>query len=60
LYAAAEIPEYWVVDAKKQCIHVFRNPQAGEYQTSTVARSDDQLLPLTACNRPLSLDDLFV
>jgi Uma2 family endonuclease len=60
LYAAAEIPEYWVVDATQRCIHVFRHPQAGEYQTCTAVKLGDRLLPLAPCHHPLSLDDLFV
>ncbi len=32
LYAAAGIPEYWVVNLRQQTLIVFRDPQAGDYQ----------------------------
>lgn len=31
IYAAAEIPEYWVVNLKRRVLIVFREPQAGQY-----------------------------
>ena len=60
LYAQASIIEYWIVDAKGQCVHVFRNPQTGEYTQRSVAKVGEFLSPLEPCNPPLDLRDLFV
>jgi len=60
LYAEARIVEYWIVDAKGKCVHVFRHPQAGEYRERNVAKIGEQLSPLEACQVPLDLKDLFV
>ena len=34
LYAAAGIPEYWVVDVEAACVHVFWSPLVGAYGES--------------------------
>lgn len=34
LYAAHGVPEYWVVDGKRRCIHVFRDPVEGMFRES--------------------------
>lgn len=59
LYAEAEIAEYWIVDAKSQCIHIFRSPAEGEYTNRSVAKSGEHLSPLEPCLTPLDLQDLF-
>jgi Uma2 family endonuclease len=33
VYAAAGIPEYWVVNLRQMELVIFRSPQAGDYQT---------------------------
>jgi Uma2 family endonuclease len=60
LYAQAGIVEYWIVDAKGQCVHVFRDPQAGEYTQRSISKIGEFLSPLEPCNHPLDLHDLFV
>jgi Uma2 family endonuclease len=60
LYAQAGIVEYWIVDAKGQCVHVFRDPKAGEYTQRNVAKIGEFLSPLESCKDPLDLNDLFV
>ena len=32
-YATAEIPEVWIIDLQAACVDVYRNPEAGYYQT---------------------------
>lgn len=59
LYAEAGIVEYWIVDAIGQCVHVFRNPQAGEYAQRSIAKIGELLSPLEPCNNPLDIQDLF-
>ena len=59
LYAEARIVEYWVVDCRSNCIHVFREPEGTDYQTRFVVTARDQLSPLVAPNAKLDLRDLF-
>ncbi|MEL7123973.1 MAG: Uma2 family endonuclease [Bacteroidota bacterium] len=32
LYAASQIPEYWIVNLEDKCIEVFHTPDSGQYQ----------------------------
>lgn len=59
LYAEAGIAEYWVVDARGSCVHVCRDPFAGQYRQRLIASKGDLLSPLVACHRPLDVSDLF-
>ncbi len=59
LYAAAGIVEYWLVNAMSKCIHVFTNPEQGDYQTSQIFKTGDILAPLIAPTAKLNLDDMF-
>lgn len=49
IYAAARVPEYWVVDVAGRAIRVFRDPRADGYATALTASVGDtvrsQLLP---------------
>jgi Uma2 family endonuclease len=44
-YAAAGIPEYWVVNLQERKLHVFRQPNGQTYQTETTNR-DGVVVPL--------------
>jgi len=33
VYAQAEIGDYWVVNLRKRCLMVYRNPSGGDYQS---------------------------
>ncbi|NNE71691.1 MAG: Uma2 family endonuclease [Rhodothermales bacterium] len=35
-YAAAEVPEYWIVDLAGRAVEVYRDPSAGRYASRTV------------------------
>ena len=59
LYAEAGIVEYWIVDAQGKCVHVFREPEAGEYLSRSVAQVGELLSPIAPCSQPLDLKDLF-
>lgn len=59
LYAEAGIVEYWIVDAQGKCIHVFREPEAGQYLSRSVFKVGEQLTPKAPCKSPLDLKDLF-
>jgi Uma2 family endonuclease len=57
-YAAAGIPEYWVVDIAHACIHPFRNPNAGDYPDCTPLGEGATISPLFAPEISLGVADL--
>lgn len=61
LYAEAGVPEYWVVDIPNRQIHIFRNPQADEYETHDTIRCEPgvSIAPLLVPEAVLSAPDLF-
>ena len=44
-YAAAGIPEYWVVDANKKRVHVMRSPKGEKYAYSKIMHFGEQMKP---------------
>ena len=58
IYAAADIPEYWVVDLRSQEIVVFRSPVDGGYQTKTVVKTGP-IYAIAFPNLSISCDRLF-
>lgn len=59
LYARANIREYWVLDARKRRVHVFREPKDGTYQLQSVLSEDDALSPLAFPDVSVSFNQLF-
>ena len=60
LYAEVRIVEYWIVDCRSNCIHVFRRPDGKDYQERFVVTArDQQLSPSIAPTASLDLQDLF-
>ncbi|MBI1188722.1 MAG: Uma2 family endonuclease [Alphaproteobacteria bacterium] len=57
-YAAAGIPEYWVVDVQHAIVHVFRNPNAGDYPPAEQVKPDASLSPLFAPALMLAVADM--
>ena len=52
LYATADIPEVWIVDANRQQLEVYRQPSEDRYQSvATLVREDT----VTATRLPLSV-----
>jgi Uma2 family endonuclease len=59
IYAAAGIPEYWIVDLEHWCVEVRTEPKDGAYRrTQTVAR-DGVVQAQAVALPPLNLADLF-
>lgn len=64
-YAQQGIAEYWIVDAKRRQIHVFRKPthharNADEaYAQELVVRETDTIAPLAAPGQAIVVRDLF-
>jgi Uma2 family endonuclease len=44
LYASHGIPEFWVVDGKRRCVHVFRAPVNGAFSASEVLNTGASLV----------------
>jgi Uma2 family endonuclease len=59
LYSAAGIPEYWVVNAADECIHVYREPSPHGYRSLFTASCGTQISPIVCPTASLSLADLF-
>jgi Uma2 family endonuclease len=55
IYAAAGVPEYWVIDVARDVVHVHTQPGADGYATVTKRGADE---PLDACGVRLTLRDL--
>ena len=53
IYAAAGVPEYWVVDVEKRLVHRFWNPRDGAYQAV-------EPIPLAGELRSLTMPDLVI
>jgi Uma2 family endonuclease len=58
LYAAAGIPEYWVVNLQKSQLIVFRNPQNGDY-SSEVIYTTGTIQPVTFSAISISIDRII-
>ena len=58
VYAAAGIPEYWVVDLVNSLLIVFRNPQANNYLSQQELNSGD-ISPLMFPDIKISITELF-
>jgi len=59
LYAAAGIPESWLVDLPGQQIFVYREPRDGVYQQITAFKRGDTLTPLAFPDLKLAVDDVL-
>jgi Uma2 family endonuclease len=58
-YAAAGIPEYWVIDVRSACLHVFRAPVDGIWSDSLVFGAADRVSPLFAPSADIALETVF-
>ncbi|MBL8552291.1 MAG: Uma2 family endonuclease [Hyphomonadaceae bacterium] len=58
-YAAAGIPEYWVIDIAHGLIHPFRNPKAGDYPDCGPLGEGATISPLFAAAITLNVADLI-
>jgi Uma2 family endonuclease len=60
LYAAAGIPEYWVVDINGRRLLVYRDPQGGDYATRLVLGPTDTVSPLAVPAATVRVTDVLV
>ncbi len=59
LYAEAGIIEYWIVDALSQKVHVYRQPNNGDYAQHTLHQIDEEIAPVFRSEAKLNLHKLF-
>jgi Uma2 family endonuclease len=59
LYAAAGIPEAWILNFKQKALEVYRDPVDGIYQSRTVLRTGDSVSPLAGPGTSIPIADLL-
>lgn len=59
LYAAAGVPDYWVVDIEAKRVRVFREPRAEGYASEALLGPEGFAEPLRVGVPPLDLAELF-
>ncbi len=59
LYAEAGIAEYWIVDASRERLFVFRQPESGRYQAEVTIEVGDCATPLAEPRARLDLAKMF-
>jgi Uma2 family endonuclease len=59
LYATMNVPEYWIVDIKKQVLEIRSMPIAGEYTVCQSHGKAEAVCSLSFPDLSLSLDELF-
>jgi Uma2 family endonuclease len=59
LYAAARVPELWVVDVPAQRVWVMREPDQGRYALEHAMAAGDVLVPTRVQAPPLAVADLL-
>ncbi len=58
-FAAAAIPEVWIQDVNEDLLHVFREPERGNYSVSMQLTRGSAVSPVTFPEMRFSMDDLF-
>ena len=58
-YAAAGLPEYWVLDLNGRQLLVFRDPSANGYGTKTTVAADGSIAPLAMPGSVVKVADLL-
>jgi Uma2 family endonuclease len=59
LYAAAGVPEYWVVNVPHRAVHVHLDPLAGGYRQMRTSKPPETVRPVAVDVAPLGLVELF-
>lgn len=59
IYAAAGVPDYWIVNVEERCVEVYREPAGTTYGRKTTLRHGDHLSPLSAPEAAIPVADLF-
>jgi Uma2 family endonuclease len=61
IYAAAGIPEYWIVNVRDDCVEVRRRPEPGarRYASTAVARRGERIELVALPGAAVTVDDLL-
>jgi Uma2 family endonuclease len=59
VYAAGGVPDYWVVDAAAEIVHVLRHPGPLAYAEHRVAGRGESITPLARPEAVLAVESLF-
>jgi len=59
LYAAGNVPEYWVVDIRHRQLHVFRNAIEGVFEEALIVSEGDARAPQAFPEAVLDVGKLF-
>ena len=59
LYAAAGIPEIWIVDAAGEGIEIYRSPESGGFREAQRARPGGTVTPIAFPDLTLVVADIF-
>jgi Uma2 family endonuclease len=59
IYAAAGIPEAWILNLRKKLLEVYREPRDGSYRVRMILRAGDSIAPLARPDASLAVADLL-
>ncbi len=59
LYAAENVPDYWLLNLNARTLEVRRQPDGGTYRSLTIYGEDEVVAPLSAPNAPVRVVDLL-
>ena len=59
LYAAAGIPEYWIVDVQNETVEVYKDPAGPTFASVRQCRSGESFSPSAFPDLRISVDEIF-
>ncbi|MGH2361962.1 MAG: Uma2 family endonuclease, partial [bacterium] len=61
IYAAADVPEYWLVNLRDDCVEVSRSPSAHarQYAESRIARRGERITLVALPDASVLVDELL-
>ncbi len=59
LYAAARIADYWIVNVRKRCLEIRRDPQGNAYRTVQTLERGEEARPLAFPDVVLPVSRIF-
>ena len=61
IYAAAGVPEVWIVNLRKNCVEIFRRPSRGSrrYRSTNTAARGDTLTPVSFSDVRIAVEKLL-
>lgn len=59
LYAANDIPEFWIINIPDQIVEVYTNPEFGIYRTTEIFKTGDAIRSKVLSVLSLRVDELF-